>query len=262
MSKEYLETKPSKKGPLSRSYKSALYGIGIVLVTGLIFYGGQIIGGALSAISLIIGGYDPDSIESLFSDSLFVQLFATAVISAVSIFLLVIVAKKIFGNSHLKSALLLKPIRSRQILEVFGVYGMYFLCAVVVSIVASTSTSIDVNQTQELGIAQTTTILDKFIVFCMLAIFPPIYEELLFRGFLYNALRKNASIAVSVIVTSLLFGAAHLEFTNLNWIAAVDTCIFSVFLIYLSQKHHSLYSAVFLHMLKNSIAFYVLFVHG
>jgi membrane protease YdiL (CAAX protease family) len=60
-----------------------------------------------------------------------------------------------------------------------------------------------------------------------------------------------------------LFAVAHLQFGSgapLLWIAAIDTFVLSLFLIYLKDKTDSLWAPILLHMLKNFIAFMALFV--
>lgn len=148
----------------------------------------------------------------------------------------------------------------RQLFEVIATYGLYFLSLFLAVVLVSVSGTVDVEQTQELGIAQPEGIYNLSAVFVLIVVLPAISEEFLFRGFLYNSLKKYGGVGVAYVMTCVLFGAAHLEYDNLNWIAAIDTLIFSAFLIYISQRHRSLYSAILLHAIKNSIAFYALFV--
>ena len=146
-----------------------------------------------------------------------------------------------------------------MLLDVVMTYGLYFLVLIATTVFLGLFTGVNIEQSQDLGIATPESLGSKVIIFALLVIIPPIYEELLFRGFLFNTLKKYGGQILAVILTSVLFGAAHLEYDNLNWIAGIDTLIFSGFLIYISQKHQSLYSAMLLHAIKNTVAFYVLF---
>ncbi len=147
-----------------------------------------------------------------------------------------------------------------ELLDVFVTYALYFVTISIVGVAVAASGLVDVNQAQELGVdapVAASTVLATFVLFVVL---PPITEEILFRGYLYNKLRVFSGAGIAYITTCLLFGSAHLEFGNLNWIAAIDTLVFSVFLIYISQKHQSLYSSMLLHATKNLTAF-LLFVY-
>jgi len=96
-----------------------------------------------------------------------------------------------------------------------------------------------------------------------LVILAPIYEEILFRGVLFTGLRKKLPLITTGIIVSVIFGAAHLEWggdSPLNWAAAIDTAVFSMVLVYLRETSKSLWPAIFLHGLKNAIAFTLVFV--
>jgi membrane protease YdiL (CAAX protease family) len=72
---------------------------------------------------------------------------------------------------------------------------------------------------------------------------PPLGEEILVRGYLFSGLRMVWRFLPAVIVTSLLFGAAHLEFGGggpLVWAAAIDTFILSVVLCFLRERSGAL----------------------
>ncbi|MGH9351096.1 MAG: lysostaphin resistance A-like protein, partial [Terriglobia bacterium] len=90
----------------------------------------------------------------------------------------------------------------------------------------------------------------------------PLGEETLVRGYLYSGLRKYWRFWPALLFTSLLFGAAHLEFGAggpLVWAAAIDTFLLSVVLCYLRERTGALYAGILVHMLNNLIAFGVHF---
>jgi membrane protease YdiL (CAAX protease family) len=101
------------------------------------------------------------------------------------------------------------------------------------------------------------------LTFISLVILPPLVEETLMRGYLYGSLRKNMSKIGAALVTSIIFASAHLEFGSgapLLWIAALDTFVLSLFLVYLREKTGSLWAGMLVHALKNGIAFASLFI--
>ncbi|HMT55429.1 MAG TPA: type II CAAX endopeptidase family protein [Candidatus Saccharibacteria bacterium] len=227
--------------------------------TLLVFFLSQIVVGIVIATLLGLMGNSSTQIEEKLENSNSMLLLLTFAVAAAVIFLIVRLLR--WKKQPVFSFLTLdrKP-QMKQIGQVFVVYGAYFVSLVMVTVVIGTFTSVNIEQQQELGLEQVRSSFELFQVFLMLAIIPPIYEEILFRGFLYRTLRKRLSIVIAGLLTCVLFGIAHLEYNNLNWIAAIDTFIFSAFLIYLVEKQKHLYGAMLLHALKNSLAFYVLFV--
>ena len=117
------------------------------------------------------------------------------------------------------------------------------------------------NQTQDVGFSNSINGLDKLIAFFSLVVLPPLGEETLVRGYLYTALRSRWGFVTSGLMTSVLFGAAHLLTgqNGLLWSAAVDTFILSLFLVYLREKTGALYAGMVLHALNNVLAFFVFF---
>lgn len=229
-----------------------------LFVTGFAFFGSQYFGVILMLIVLLIAGKEQDYVIDLLRNNSLAQLITVALVASITVFIIYRFLK--WRKQEPKEVLLLKikPTPS-MLLDVVMTYGLYFLVLIVTTVFLGIFTGVNIEQSQDLGIATPESLGSKVIIFAMLVIIPPIYEELLFRGFLFNTLKKYGGQILSVILTCLLFGAAHLEYDNLNWIAAIDTLIFSGFLIYISQKHHSLYSAMMLHGIKNAVAFYVLF---
>jgi len=239
--------------------KAWQFALSIVVAT-LIFYTGQYLPIFVLVIFLATAGKNEQQVTDLFTDNHAMQFFALFLVSATTVLLIYRYlrsrSEKPFSFLRLKRAPSLAELG-----DVIIVYGLYFATLLFATVIVSSFTSVDVNQVQDLGIADPQTFNTRFLVFLSLVILPPISEEVLFRGFLFQKLKKHSSVIISTIVTSILFGIAHLEYGNLNWIAVIDTLIFSVYLIYIFEKHKSLYSPMILHGIKNAIAFYVLFIH-
>ena len=112
---------------------------------------------------------------------------------------------------------------------------------------------------QELGISAGDIYnrADLLLAFVMLVMLAPVAEELIFRGYLYSKLRMFVSLWPAVLVTSLLFGLAH---GQLN--VGIMTFAMSMVMCLLRESTGSIYPAIIVHMLKNGLAFYILFVVG
>lgn len=140
----------------------------------------------------------------------------------------------------------------------FGVYLVTYM--VVANVLQGT---LDFEQRQELGFNTEVYGINLWLVFISLVVLPPLVEEILFRGFLYTQLRRAFNVLWAAILISLLFGAAHLQVGSGNpllWVAAVDTFILSLVLVYLREKTGSIWAGVGVHALKNFVAFIILFV--
>jgi membrane protease YdiL (CAAX protease family) len=134
-----------------------------------------------------------------------------------------------------------------------GLVGYYLSIIFVLSLVGLVFPTLDLGQEQVTGFARP----DGFVIlFISLVIIPPILEELMMRGLLFSGLRKKLNFTWATIITSLIFGAAHLAGAEnaLHWPAAIDTLVLSFFLCYLREKTGSLFAPILLHMFKNFIA--------
>lgn len=143
-------------------------------------------------------------------------------------------------------------------------YGAYFVSYLIIVIAASALIpSLDTNQAQDIGFEQATSGAGLTMAFFALVILPPIWEETIFRGFLFSSFRAKFRLRYAIIFTSLLFGIAHLELGNggpLVWVAAIDTFVLSCYLCLLREKTGGLAAPMLLHAIKNFIAFYFLFL--
>ncbi len=112
-----------------------------------------------------------------------------------------------------------------------------------------------VDQVQEVGFKSLTNRTEMLLAFATLVVVAPIAEEVLFRGYLYGKLRKYTPLIPSILVTSLLFGAVHMQ-----WNVGLDTFALSIVLCCLREVSGSIWAGVLLHMAKNAVAFYLLFI--
>ncbi len=235
------------------------FGLSIV-VTAFIFYTSQFLPIIILISFLGIFGRSQTQITDLLTDNPAMQLLAITLVASTSVYL-VFRYLKWRGVKPLKFLMIERKLLSKsQIGETVLTYGLYFMTLLLATIILSFVSTIDINQSQQLGLGSPESTIGLIAIFISLVVVVPISEEILFRGLLFNSLKKYGNTIVATVVVSVVFGVAHLEYGNLNWIAVVDTFIFSVYLIYISQKHRSLYSAMLLHAIKNAVAFYVLFV--
>lgn len=123
----------------------------------------------------------------------------------------------------------------------------------------------DAEQTQDIGFSVYTVGFERFVAFIILVLVAPVAEELIFRGWLYGKLRPilsekmsdMASMIISIFLVSLLFGAIHMQ-----WNVGVNVFALSVVLCGLREITGTIYSGILVHMIKNGLAFWLLYVVG
>ena len=139
----------------------------------------------------------------------------------------------------------------------------YVLYLLTVGLVSHFVPSLNVNQHQDIGFTNVHGFAPLLFTFISLVILPPITEEIMVRGFLYSSLKKGMPTIAAVIVTSAIFASAHLPEGGAAgplYIAALDTFVLSLVLIFLREKTGSLWASITLHAFKNGVAFVALFV--
>ena len=137
-----------------------------------------------------------------------------------------------------------------------GYVAYAILTTIVAAIAAVALPFVDYSQTQETGFAQLSTQFEYILAFLSLVIVAPVAEEILFRGYLLGKLRKYAPVWLAVLITSLLFALVHFQ-----WNVGIDVFALSIILCVLRITSGSLWPSILLHMLKNGIAFYFLFIN-
>jgi membrane protease YdiL (CAAX protease family) len=144
-----------------------------------------------------------------------------------------------------------------------AVPAYYILYLLTVGLVTHFVPSLYVNEQQQIGFSNVSGALALTMTFVSLVVLPPLTEEIMVRGFLYSSLKKTMRILPAALITSLIFAAAHLPEGGVAgplYIAALDTFVLSLVLVYLREKTGSLWASITLHAIKNGIAFISLFI--
>ncbi len=123
---------------------------------------------------------------------------------------------------------------------------------------------------------------DRLFALTALVVVAPIVEEIIFRGFLYGKLRKKLvkdipeakskqktkeikaikrknrlGITIAIIITSLVFALMHRQ-----WNVGINVFALSIILCLFREMTGTIYAGIIVHMLKNAIAFYLLYIVG
>ena len=123
----------------------------------------------------------------------------------------------------------------------------------------------DAEEVQNIGFNLYGGRLDRIIAFIALVIIAPIAEEIIFRGWLYGRLRgklsremsNRASMIISALLVSLLFGIVHLQ-----WNVGVNVFAMSLVLCGLREVTGTIYAGILMHMMKNGLAMWLLCMWG
>ena len=229
-----------------------------VLLTIFVFFVSQVGAGVLIALYPAIKNWTADQGANWISTSFVAQFLYILLAETFAVWLIL----KLLKRARVSKARigLVKP-KWENILYALAGYGVYFVAYLFIVIIASHFSNLNVDQPQELGFDGAAG-RQLVLVFASLVILPPIAEEIMFRGFLFSSLRQKLRLRYAVILTSLLFGIAHLQFGNgapLLWVAALDTFTLSCVLSVMREKSGSLWPSIYLHVLKNGVAFIALF---
>lgn len=223
-----------------------------LVVTVLALIGSQLLAGIL-LVSIYSGGGRQGWLDSTAGQFYFVLLSDLLIISTIWLFLRGRRAKLAdVGWSR-------KPVWLDIGLALLG-YVAYFGVFLVLSIVASMVTQINLEQKQELGFDFLGGGLDRLMALVSLVILPPIVEETIFRGFLFTGLRKKLNFVWAALITSVIFASLHLlgASDGLLWVAGLDTLVLSMVLCFLREKTGALWAPMVVHGLKNAVAFAIL----
>lgn len=251
-------TDPIKKSAKKRVGYGAFYAIA---VTFFAYFASQFFGAVILAFWARAVGRDAQTTLNGLETNTALQFGFFLIVEALTIYIIWWFLKR-RGNSFKDIGLQRRPKKS-DLGPAIGVFIVYFIALIAVTALASSLTGINTDQKQDLGFTGTKTNLELIMIFISLVILPPLAEEITVRGFLYTGLKAKFSKNIAAIAASVLFGIAHLQLGNGQaplWIAAIDTMMLSMFLIYLREKTGALWSGMLVHGLKNGVAFLFLFV--
>jgi membrane protease YdiL (CAAX protease family) len=143
--------------------------------------------------------------------------------------------------------------KPRRVWVAIGLLFAVYVGFIVLSGIWVEALGIDQEDTlpDELGVEDST--VNLVLVLILVTVMAPVAEELLFRGYMYRALRNWRGVWPAAIISGVLFGGIHVGSSPVGFI--VPLAILGVGLALLYHWTGSLYLPVALHALNNSIAF-------
>jgi membrane protease YdiL (CAAX protease family) len=234
--------------------------LGIVFVI-LIYYSSQVVGSLIVLIYPTLMHWNSTQASAWLQSSIIAQF---AFILSAEVFTVGAVYLFLRKNRAYLSAIgMRRPRWSDLGYGVMAVPFYYLIYLSTVGVVSNLVPSLNVNQAQDVGFNNAHGVAPLILTFISLVILAPLAEEILVRGLLYSSLKKGLPTLAAVLVTSAIFASAHLPEGGAAgplYIAALDTFVLSLVLIYLREKTGGLWSSITLHSIKNGVAFVALFI--
>ena len=114
---------------------------------------------------------------------------------------------------------------------------------------------INLEQAQEVGYENIASSVDLVLAAIALVVVAPVAEELIFRGWMYGKLRTKMIAVPALLLTSFVFGLVHGQ-----WNVAIIVFAMSAGQCLQREITGTIWSGLFVHMIRNGLAFYMLFV--
>lgn len=232
-----------------------------VLFVAIVYYASQVFGALFVALYPALKHWPHSRITDWLNNAVSAQfafILLAEIFTVGAIYLFLKYYKRGFASIGLK-----RPRWSDPVYGLLAVPVYFVLYLLAVAVVSHFVPALNVDQQQEIGFSNVQGSLELGLTFISLVVLPPLAEEIMVRGFLYSTFKKALAVLPAALLTSALFAAAHLPEGGAAgplYIAALDTFVLSLVLIYLREKTGSLWASITLHAIKNGIAFTVLFV--
>lgn len=163
-----------------------------------------------------------------------------------------------YYGMNVKNSLRLHTPKIKELLMTIPAYLVYLVALLaILQVVSGFIPQELLDQDQSVAFTQPTSLFELALTFVSLVVLTPIIEEVIFRGFIFQGFKNSLGVVTAAIVSSLLFGLVHLQ---LN--VGIDTFILGLTACWLFIKTNNLWPVIFLHAIKNGVAFVFLFVLG
>ena len=221
--------------------------VGFGLAIGIVF----IIAQGLVAVAFGIQKYlsepalNPSQlIEILISDGLLISLavFASSIVCTG----LTIVFVKIRGRASIAEYLGLKPITKKRILILLAI------TAGLVALSSAIDLIIEEPVNPDYMLSAYNTSIWPVLFWIAVVIFGPAFEEIFFRGFLFEGFRQSRlGIPGTVVLTALMWALLHVQY-DIYGMSIIF--VFGIVLGIVRYKTNSLFSTVLMHVFWNMVA--------
>lgn len=171
--------------------------------------------------------------------------------------MLIIAAALAAYNKKFRDIGLGKP-RLHHFAKAFMALFAYIAVSLVLQIIVKAlfGQGYNADEAQNLGYSALSGV-ETAVVFVCLVVLVPVVEEVIFRGFMFRGIRRHFPFWFTAVLVSFLFGLVHGQ-----WNVGLDVFAMSLISCYLVEKSGSLWPSIFLHVLKNGLAFYIVYLYN
>lgn len=191
-------------------------------------------------------------------ESTVTQLVYAAVVYLLCLALTIFVPWKILTCKTTRDELGLRdlPTWTDILLAPAGFIVFMIVAAFVTTLMAALLPAVDWEQAQDVGFTSLITNVDFVCAFFALVVIAPIAEEIIFRGWLYGKLRAKLPAIPAMLLVSVLFGIVHGQ-----WNVGVTVFVMSIAMCTVREITGTIWGGILIHIIKNGLAFYLLFVN-
>jgi membrane protease YdiL (CAAX protease family) len=209
----------------------------------LIALGMTLVLGSLATAIAVAAGGEADSPPS--------TLAATLIQDIVLVATAVALARRVSRPDPADFGLRSAPLRRSAAFTALALAGFYLLSAAYAALVNPEG---EQDTLERFGADRGTTYLAVSAV--MVIVLAPVVEEFFFRGFMYRSLRNRLSPLVASLCIGVVFGAIHYSGPETLDLLPVLALLGAMF-CWLYEVTGSLYPAIAVHVVNNSLAFVV-----
>ncbi|MDO4220452.1 MAG: type II CAAX endopeptidase family protein [Candidatus Saccharibacteria bacterium] len=186
------------------------------------------------------------------------QTIYSAVIYVLCLIITIFVPWKIAHDKTTRDELGLRgaPTWTDILLAPIGFIVFMFAAVALVAVMQALLPGIDWSQEQNVGFNSILSNSDFVLAFISLVVVAPIAEEIIFRGWLYGKLRAKIPAIPAMILVSILFGIVHGQ-----WNVGVTVFVMSLAMCTIREITGTIWGGILIHMIKNGLAFYLLYVN-
>jgi membrane protease YdiL (CAAX protease family) len=98
---------------------------------------------------------------------------------------------------------------------------------------------------------------ERYLFLVPLVLLAPLFEESVYRGFLYKAFRGSFPISISMALLLGWNAWTHWNQYSQSWVAAFDLSLFTILQCYLREKSDSLWDCIFCHVAFNGSSLFI-----
>lgn len=186
------------------------------------------------------------------------QTLYSALVYVVSLVITIFVPWKLAKSKTTRDELGLRglPTWTDILLAPVGFIVFMIVAVILVAILQAIFPGVNWNESQDVGFSNLISSSDFVLAFISLVVVAPVAEELIFRGWLYGKLRAKIPAIPAMLVVSILFGIVHGQ-----WNVGVTVFVMSIAMCTLREITGTIWGGILIHILKNGIAFYFLYVN-